>query len=469
MQGLPLRRRLAATFAGALAVGLALVAGPVEAAEPTLAPGQQPDPRIFGGTAVQNCGWPTTVHLSFGGFVCTGTLIHPEIVVTAGHCPSSVEGRATAIGFGEAPGAFSRVVDATCFSSPTYNGSVGPTDFGYCRLAAPVEDVPIVPPAWGCDLSVLTPGREVVIVGFGQSDNGGSGTKREVTTNIVAIGESAVIGGDGKDACFGDSGGPVYVKLDSEFGGDDTWRAFGITSGGGECGNGGTFALMHVAIPWIEDHSGIDVTPCQDREGNWEPSPACGAIPFDPANGAGLSWANGCSEGPTSGFGGLCGDPFGSGEDGDAPTVRIVDPGQASSFDLPAGEEFVDVEIAVEAEDVGFGVADVRLLVDGQAFDGNVDSSEPYSWQLRFPPGGFVLEAVARDWSGNEGRSQPVAIGIGEDPPALPEPGDNDESDVGFGIDEGEGCACASGPGGAGGPAALALGLVVLVGLRRRS
>lgn len=453
--------------------------------------GIEQDPAVYGGTAARPCGWPTAVFLSFGSWSCSGTLVHPDIVITAAHCPSSTTGRPASVWFGEGQGGGARQVGATCYSSPSWTGQVGSTDYGYCKLSSPVTDVPIIPPAWGCDTTVLSPGREVVIVGFGQSDNGGSGSKREVTTVIQAIGEQAVIGGGGKDACQGDSGGPVYIKLGSDIGGDGSWRAFGITSGGGECGQGGIFSLMHVAIPWIEQHSGTDITPCHDSEGNWEPTPQCGAIPLDPANTNGASWQNGCSGGPVSGFSELCGEAFGSGEDPDAPTVAIVDPASGQSFEIPDGETQAEVTITAEADDGdGFGVADVRLIINGQEFPGNQDSSAPYSWSLVFGEGGYVVEAIATDWVGNESTPDVIAIGVGQPAPELPDPGDGDgdggpaeggeTGDDGLdggpgeggdeaGFDAEIGCACSSTDhGGRSGAALGLLALLGLAGLRRR-
>jgi MYXO-CTERM domain-containing protein len=141
------------------------------------------------------------------------------------------------------------------------------------------EGLQIAPAAYGCELPFLTAGREVVIVGFGQTETNSVGTKMAAVTTIQRIGESARIGGAGTSSCQGDSGGPAYVRLGADEGGDDTWRGFGIVSGDSACGSPTTYALIHRAIPWIEEHSGVDVTPCYDVEGNWEPGPDCGGHP----------------------------------------------------------------------------------------------------------------------------------------------------------------------------------------------
>jgi MYXO-CTERM domain-containing protein len=446
MRALPLRHLhvfSAPLLAALLLPAIALAGEPEE-----LQSGAEQDPMVYGGTAAKPCGWPTAVYVAFSGWSCSGTLVHPDIIVTAAHCPNSTSGRQAQIRFGEGQGGGARQVSATCYSAPVWTGQVGGTDYGYCKLSSPVTDVPIIPPAWGCDTSALTIGREVVIVGFGQSDNGGSGSKREVTTVIQAIGDQAVIGGGGKDACQGDSGGPVYIKLKSEFGGDDTWRAFGITSGGGACGQGGIFALMHKAIPWIEQHSGIDITPCHDSEGNWEPTPSCGAIPLDPANTNGATWPNGCSGGPISGFSELCGEAFGSGEDQDPPSVAILDPISGQSFELPAGQSQMSVAVSATANDGdGFGVADVRLLINGQEFPGNKDSTAPYAWNLVFPQGGYLIEAIATDWVGNESAPDLISIGVGQAAPELPQSGDGDgDGDGPAGDGDGDGTGDGGGP-----------------------
>src|SRR5690606_36070568 len=80
---------------------------------------------------------------------------------------------------------------------------------------------------------------------------------------------------------------------------------------------------------------------------------------------------------------------------------------------------------------------DVRLVVDGQEFPGNADSSAPYEWSLVFGAGGYVIEAIATDWVGNESVDV-IAIGVGQDAPTLPD-GDGDGDGSGDGDGDGEG------------------------------
>ena len=276
---------------------LSLMAAPAAAAE------AEP---IYGGGKVKPCGWPTTVAL--GG--CTGTLVHPELVIFAAHCMEGGGGPSKAtFGDNENSPAFS-VTTKGCKAHPKYPGSSG-FDVAFCRLSKAVTQVPIVPILMGCETQVLVPGAKVVAVGFGQANDGlGWGPKREVAMalNSVKDGE-AFIGGAGKDTCYGDSGGPVYTQLT-----DGSWRVFGITSYGEYCGGGGYYSMMHTAIDWVEQNSGLDLTPCH-QQGQWAPTAGCGAFPKSPGLG-GSAWSTGCSTTDLSGPSSTCGAPYGGGGGG---------------------------------------------------------------------------------------------------------------------------------------------------------
>jgi MYXO-CTERM domain-containing protein len=440
------------------------------------------EPLIYGGTTVETCGWPTTVAVRSGGGLCTGTLVSPEIVIFAAHCGAGNK----QISFGESINGPARQVGTEfCQTNPQYAGANH--DFAFCKLAEPVVDIQIVPILMGCETGILVPGGSIVIAGFGEADNGPTGIKREVVTQIGSVGgDEALLGGAGKGACHGDSGGPAFIQLGNDAGGDDTWRVFGVTSRGVPgCLNGATFGLMHTAVEWIEGAAGVDITPCGDAQGNWDPTVDCGFFPQDPGHGHG-PWPS-CGEGPLGGFSSICGDPAG-GPDDDPPTVELTAPESGSMFmsDPDSGSALVDMSAIADDGD-GWGIQDVRLIINGDEIMGTEDPSEPYEWVgvLQFPSGQYTVSALATDRAGHSAESEPVYFGVDMDAPTPPDPDDDGTGDgtgsgdgpggtgnPGLG-EEGEagggkGCGC-SADNGWGSSGAGLLGLLGLLMIRRRS
>ncbi len=396
-----------------------------------------PASEIYGGAEVAACGWPTTVSVEGN---CTGTLVHPEVVIYAAHCGSGYN----QIRFGESiDGGPGRTVQTEFCKTYPGGGPGSGNDWAFCKLAEPVTDVKIVPILMGCETDVLVPGTEVVIVGFGSADNGPYGIKREVTTTINQItpqGEAG-IGGGGKDSCQGDSGGPVYVQLkNSAFGdpSDDTWRVFGITSYGGACGNGGFYSMMHTGMEWFEQESGVDLTPCHDAQGNWLPTGGCAGFPKEPNIGGG-AWEDGCAPGAVGGASQMCGVP--TEPDDTAPTVAIIDPIDGSEYPGPSE----DLVIQVDAQDVGWGIQEVQLIINGDEIEGAVDNSPPYEFEVTMPAGQWMLGAKAIDLGDNIAYAEEVAIGVGE---PAPNPSDSDSETNSGSSDSGTGTGGTDGTGG---------------------
>ena len=178
-------------------------------------------------------------------------------------------------------------------------GQAADEDFAYCILNEAVTDVPIIPILYGCETQILKPKQDIVLVGYGNIDEdteSPNGHKRWVHAPVVKRFTKTIDLGDSNHTnCFGDSGGPAYVQLE-----DGTWRVFGATStstviNNVACAANGTWAYIPYYVPWIEEDSGLDITPCYDSDGTWNPGPDCQGIPTNPEVSGG-TWAKMCTE-----------------------------------------------------------------------------------------------------------------------------------------------------------------------------
>lgn len=389
--------------------------------------GSEPiEPHIYGGEVVDSCGWPSVVQLSTpGGGSCSATLIHPLIVLTAAHCVA--DGVPSDVQFGESVTTGHQLVGTTvCRQGPGWNGATAQgQDYAYCRLDAPVTSIPIIPVAGGCEQTAIYPGARIMHVGFGVDENGETGRKKMLDTEIDAIsGQNELISGDFDQViCNGDSGGPTFVYLDPAQGGDGTWRVAAIHSWAQgadpvdpNCFNQAGSVLVSQAIDWIEQDSGIDITPCTDGD-TWNPTAHCGNLATEPWIGEGSYTAMGCSSPEVVEFSGICGPPLDANPDTTPPVVDIVTPQQQENVPPEGGQASVDVD--VQATDDGWGVASVELTIRALSVGAEeVDSRNEWQswvWTTTLPTGSYEVVAIATDHAGNVSEPVTVCFGVGEE------------------------------------------------------
>ncbi|XP_040827136.1 vitamin K-dependent protein C [Ochotona curzoniae] len=240
------------------------------------------DPRLVDGKQTRRGDSPWQVILldSKRKLACGAVLIHTSWVLTAAHCME--DSRKLFVRLGEYDLRFKERWELDLniqevFIHPNYSRSTTDNDIALLRLAKPAtlsqNIVPICLPDSGLAERQLTqPGQETVVTGWGYQSSREKEAKRNRTyilsfINVPvapynacveamsnAVSENmlcAGVLGDRRDACDGDSGGPMVAFFRG------TWFLVGLVSWGEGCGNlnnYGIYTKVSRYLDWIYSH-----------------------------------------------------------------------------------------------------------------------------------------------------------------------------------------------------------------------
>ena len=251
------------------------------------APEPSPQQYIVGGSRapVDRYSYYASVYQQYGPsnyHICGASLIHDDILITAAHCAMDADsvrvGAYTHLANSNGGASMHQSEVADFVTHPSFYADKYNRlhfDFALLKLKEPVTDPDLLKSIVKLDLNGeysdrydgSLGGESLTAIGLGQIEEEGDVAQflQEVDISYVprdkcfktfqgGIGDDAICAvGDGKDACGGDSGGPLLLKAKSN---EETDVQVGIVSWGAGCAwkhYPGVYSNIHHVGAWIQE------------------------------------------------------------------------------------------------------------------------------------------------------------------------------------------------------------------------
>lgn len=243
---------------------------------------------IVGGQPADPGEWPWQAFVRTGPYMCGGTLIHEQWVVTAAHCvvnkqnvvfaPADVTVTLGEHNRSQIDGTEQKIGVIQVIPHPEYQAPWNDHDIALLQLVTPATlgpGVAIIEPLVSPTFDALVvPGAPGFVTGWGTTAEGGStaAVLQEVMVPLVSQQQCQAAYGQitmgmlcagydegGKDSCQGDSGGPLVVQA-----GDESWKLAGVVSFGHGCARPdfyGVYTRVSTYASWLAQQINGQPTP----------------------------------------------------------------------------------------------------------------------------------------------------------------------------------------------------------------